>query len=239
MPAKVATAQRFEGFADPSRKFWKQLAKRQDKAFYEAHKAEHKEGWEAPMRALLSEMRGALDGAYPDCDIGEPKIFRIHRDVRFSKDKSPYKTNVSGCLFVAIGPSKATETPAPLYLQVGTETMAGAGLYMMDAPQLAAYRAAVLDPKRGPELAKIVAKLLKDGFVLESAEVLKKVPRGIDPDHPRADLLRRKGLVAMFPPFDEALLGSRALVKTLTEHGKKAALLVRFLTHEVMIGQRG
>lgn len=230
----MAAETRFDGFADASCKFWHDLAKKQDKAWYDAHKAEHKSGWEEPMRALLAELRDKLDGAYPDCDLAEPKIFRIHRDVRFSKDKSPYKTNVSGCLYVKIGPSKATETPAPLYLQIGTDTFAGAGLYMMDGPQLERYRAAVVDAKKGKELGTLAAKLEKAGYELASAETLKKVPRGFDPEHPRAELLKRKGLTVTFPTLPKKAIASRELVKVLADHGKAVAPLVRWLTYSVM-----
>ncbi len=224
----------FEGFADPSCKFWKALAKKQDKGFYEAHKAEHKEQWEAPMKALLDELRDKLDGAYPDCDLAEPKLFRIHRDVRFSKDKSPYKTNVSGCLYVKSGAAKATDTPAPMYVQIGTETFAGAGLYMMDGAQLERYRAAVVDDKKGKELASIVTKLGKAGYTVESHGALKKVPRGFDPEHPRAELLKFKGLTVGFPALTTKQIGSRELVKVLTDHGKKVAPLVRWLAYAVI-----
>jgi uncharacterized protein (TIGR02453 family) len=219
----------FEGFADASCKFWKQLAKHQDKAWYEAHKDEHKAGWEAPMRALLAELRDKLDAAYPDCDLAEPKVFRIHRDVRFSKDKTPYKTNVSGYLHISAGGAKGTEAPSPLYLQVGLETMAAAGMYMMSPLQLAKYRAAVLDEKKGAELGTIVAKLTRAGFTIDAASALKKPPKGVDPDHPRAELTKLKGLVVMFPKLDSRLLASRELVKVLTDHGKKVAPLVRWL----------
>lgn len=224
----------FEGFADPTCKFWKSLAKHQDKAWYDAHKAEHKAEWEAPMKALLEELRKKLDGAYPDCDLAEPKLFRIHRDVRFSKDKAPYKTNVSGCLYVRAGAGKATDTPAPLYLQIGTQTFAGAGLWMMDPAQLEKYRAAVLDEKKGKELSSLVKTLAKAGFAVESHDSLKKVPRGMDPDHPRAELLKMKGLTVTFPALTQKEIGSRDLVKVLTEHGKKAAPLVRWLAYSVL-----
>ncbi len=230
----MAAAARFEGFADASCKFWHDLAKQQDRRWYDAHKAEHKSGWEAPMRALLDELREKLDGAYPDCDIAEPKLFRIHRDVRFSKDKSPYKTNVSGCLYIKVGPSKATETPSPLYVQIGTDTFAGAGLYMMDPAQLARYRAAVVDAKRGKELSTLTAKLEKAGYEIASAEMLKNVPRGFDPDHPRAELLKRKGLTITFPALPKQAIASRDLVRVLAGHGKAVAPLVRWLTYSVM-----
>jgi uncharacterized protein (TIGR02453 family) len=224
----------FSGFADPSCKFWKNLAKHQDKAWYEAHKAEHKEGWEAPMKALLEEVRDKLDRAYPDCDLAEPKLFRIHRDVRFSKDKSPYKTNVSGCLYVNTGVGKATDVPAPLYLQIGTDTFSGAGLYMMDPAQLEKFRAAVLEDKKGKELASLVGKLEKTGYEPVAHDKLKKVPRGMDPDHPRAELLKMKGLTVTFPKLTAKDIGSRDLVGVLVGHGKQVAPLVRWLTYTVL-----
>ncbi|NUO49854.1 MAG: DUF2461 domain-containing protein [Polyangiaceae bacterium] len=224
----------FSGFADPSCKFWKNLAKHQDKAFYEAHKAEHKEAWEAPMKALLEELRDKLDSAYPDCDLAEPKLFRIHRDVRFSKDKSPYKTNVSGCLYVKAGAGSATSVPAPLYVQIGTNTFSGAGLYMMDPAQLAKFRAAVLDDKKGKELSTLVTKLEKAGYEPVAHDKLKKVPRGVDPEHPRAELLKMKGLTVTFPKLTAKEIGSREIVSLLTQHGKKVAPLVRWLTYTVL-----
>jgi uncharacterized protein (DUF2461 family) len=59
-------------------------------------KAEFEEGWNGPMKLLVAELREAIDAQYPRCDLGEPKVFRIFRDVRFSKDKSPYKTHIGG-----------------------------------------------------------------------------------------------------------------------------------------------
>ncbi len=219
----------FEGFADASCKFWKSLAKHQDKAWYDAHKDEHKVGWETPMRLLLGELKTRLDSAYPDLDLAEPKVFRIHRDVRFSKDKTPYKTNVSGYLYLVVGATKGTEAPSPLYLQVGLETFAAAGMYMLGPAQLAKYRAAVLDEKKGAELGAIVAKLKKAGFTIDAASSLKNPPKGVDPDHPRAELTKLKGLVVMFPELAPELLGSRDLVKVLTDHGKRVAPLVRWM----------
>lgn len=219
----------FQGFADPTCKFWKELAKKQDRAYFEAHKAEFKEGWEQPMHALLGELGQKLDGAYPDCDLAEPKVFRIYRDVRFSKDKSPFKTHIGGCLYLKLGADKVTATPSPLYLQVGTENMAAAGLYEMGPQQLAKFRAAVLADKTGKELASMVAKLEKAGFSLDRSLALKRAPKGVDPEHPRAELAKQRGFGVMFPAFEPKLLGSRELVKHLTAQGKAIAPLVRWL----------
>ena len=85
----MATPDRFEGFPDSEARFFKQLAKNNRRDWFVAHRKDFDEGWAAPMNALLSELREKIDRHYPHCDLGEPKQFRIFRDVRFSKDKSP------------------------------------------------------------------------------------------------------------------------------------------------------
>jgi uncharacterized protein (TIGR02453 family) len=149
--------------------------------------------------------------------------------VRFSKDKSPYKTNIGGHVSVQ-GPAKATEMPAALYFHVGHDrTFAAAGHYMMDPRALARYRAAVGDAVRGKELEKILARLDKKGFVAEAHETLQRVPKGYDATHPRAELLKRKGLVVLFPGVPKNLLTSPKLVAWLASNAKEVAPLVEWL----------
>lgn len=219
---------KFAGFADAKCAFFHELAKKHDRVWFAKHKQELSEGYELPMRALLGEARAKLDAAYPDCDLAEPKIFRIFRDVRFSADKSPYKTHLGGVLYVQAG-NKMMESPSPLYVQIGTKNFAAAGHYVMAGPQLAKFRASVLDDKKGGELAKITSKLKKAGYGLTSFESLKKVPRGIDPEHPRAELLKMKGLIVEFPPLPAKLISQRALLDEVVKHAKAAAPLVRWL----------
>lgn len=155
-------------------------------------------------------------------------MFRIFRDVRFSKDKSPYKTHIGG--YVPIGQvGEGPSAPAPLYFHIGTDMFAAAGHYMMLPDQLARFREAVLDDARGRPLASILAGLEKRGFVVGAHEALKKVPRGMDPGHPRAALLKQKGLIVTFPPLPRQLLVSRALVTWLVKHTRQAAPLVEWL----------
>lgn len=218
----------FSGFADTEGKFFKALARHQDRAWYAEHKGAFEEGWSKPMSALLGELRAKIDGAYPDCDLEEPKVFRLHRDVRFSTDKSPYKTNVSGVIAARKG-LKVAEAPAAIYVQLGLENIVAAGLYMMDKDQLARYRAAVLDDARGAELGKIVKALEKKGFSLSAGEALKTAPRGIDPAHPRIELLKKKGLIAMSPEIPTASLTSRDFLQWVSTQAKAMAPLVRWL----------
>lgn len=231
-PAPAAA--HFEGFDDP--KFFRELAKHQSRDWFASRKATYEEGFAVPMAALLTELATELDGSYPDCDLGQPKVFRIQRDVRFSNDKAPYKTHVAGVLPIKLGGSKVTDTPAALYLQVGFDAgrgkeshRAGAGLYMMNAAQLAKYRKFVLDEDIGEELARIVRALEKQGAGIEAGETLKRMPRGVAPDHPRAELLKLKGLVAMFGDLPSALVRKRELFDWMLERGKRSTLLVRWL----------
>lgn len=220
----------FEGFADGEGKFFKALAKHNDREWFAAHKDEFEEGWHAPMKLLLADVREAIDRSFAHCDLGEPKVFRIFRDVRFSKDKSPYKTNIGGLIPLQRTGKSVTDVPMALYFQVGAkETFAGAGHYMMGPESLARYRVAVADEARGKELQKLLAKLDKKGFPARSYESTKRVPRGYEPDHPREDLLRRKGLVAMFPPLPKGILKTPKLTKWLADSCKTAAPFVEWL----------
>jgi uncharacterized protein (TIGR02453 family) len=217
----------FTGFADANARFFRALAKNQNREWFLAHKDEYERGWLQPMKHLLTEVRYTLERGYP-CELGEPKVFRIHRDTRFSNDKSPYKTQVAGYVPVA-GPRGPMGGPVALYLHLGTETYVGAGHWVMEPAQLARFRAALLDERRGGALARLLTKLEKAGFTAGSREALKKVPRGVDPEHPRAELLKRKGLVIEYPSFDRELIVSRALVDWLVKQSRRAAPLVEWL----------
>ena len=232
-PTDESDAASFEGFADADGKFFKKLAKNQDRDWFNAHKADYDEGWARPMAALLTEVRGRIDATYDDVELAEPKVFRLHRDVRFSKDKTPYKTHVSGLIAARLGRA-AMEAPAAFYLQIGAgaeDRFAAAGFYMMPKEALAAYRAALLDDAHGAEIAKIVKALEKKGFTIIAGEETKRVPAGVDPAHPRADLLRKKGLIASYPAVDPALLVSPDLVGWLAQKSREAAPLVSWLVH--------
>ncbi len=220
---------RFEGFADQERRFFRQLAKNQRREWFQAHKAEYETGWLRPMQRLLAELRERIDRYFPQHPLGDAKVFRIYRDVRFGTDKSPYKTHVGGYITVA-GGGAGPAAAAPIYLHVGaTETFACAGHYMMDPSQLARFRAAVLDEQRGAALASLLARLTRAGYEVGAHETLQRVPRGMDPAHPRADLLRRKGLIVSFPELPARLLVRRELVAWLAKHVQRTAPLVGWL----------
>jgi uncharacterized protein (TIGR02453 family) len=118
---------RFAGFADTDRRFFRALARNQTREWFQAHKRDYEDGWLRPMQSLLAEVRERIDGAFPQQPLGTPKVFRIYRDVRFAKDKSPYKTHVGGYIGMD-GGDAGPSTPSPLYLHLGdTEVFACAG----------------------------------------------------------------------------------------------------------------
>jgi uncharacterized protein (TIGR02453 family) len=227
--AAQTTPDRFEGFADRDGRFFRALARNQRRDWFEAHRREYEHGWLAPMKALLAEVRERIDASFRQHPLAQPKVFRIHRDVRFSKDKSPYKTHIGG--YVAIeGTGQGPSAPAALYVHLGTkEVFVAAGQYMMDAAQLARFREAVIDDRRGGELATVLRKLTRAGFAVGSHDTLQRVPRGLDPDHPRAELLKRKGLIVTFPEPPRRLLVAHGLVDWLVTHTKRAVPLVEWL----------
>lgn len=226
---KAAAPTRFEGFADADARFFRALAKHQDRDWFAAHRDEYDRGWLAPMKALLAEVHERIDPLFPRHPLAAPKVFRIYRDVRFSKDKNPYKTHIGGFLPIE-GSGSGPSATAPLYLHIGaTETFVAAGHYMMDGPQLARFRAAILDDRSGGQIATILAGLTRKGFSIGSHETLQKVPRGFDPAHPRAELLKRKGLMVAFPELPRELLVSRRLVPWLVKHIGLAAPLVEWV----------
>jgi uncharacterized protein (TIGR02453 family) len=221
---------RFSGFSDAEGKFFKALAKKNDRDWFQAHKAEFDEGWNAPMKVLLANVREAIDGAYGHVDLAEPKVFRIFRDVRFSKDKSPYKTHIGGYIPLKRSGKKAHDMPMALYFHVGaTEIFGASGHYMMEPESLERFRAAVADAKRGKEIEKLVAGLAKKGFEAHSHENYKRVPKGYDPDHPRAEMLKMKGLTVGFPALPKGILATPKLAPWLANACKTTAPFVEWL----------
>ena len=220
----------FLGFADANAKFFRLLEKHQDRAWFQAHKQEFETGFQAPMKELLAEVRAGIDRTYRHCDLDQPKLFRIFRDVRFAKDKSPYKTHVSGVIPITRR-GNVTEVPMALYVQVGQpNSFAAAGQYMMDPRSLERYRSAVADQERGKELTKLLTALTKKGFLVRSYDTYKRMPKGYQADHPRAEHLLRKGLTVGFPELPKGILASPKFSHWLVSQAKLAAPLVEWLT---------
>jgi len=221
----------FTGFAKDAPRFFHELAAEMSREWFHAHKHEYEEKWVAPMEALLDEVAAGIRPAYKGLALAEPKIFRIHRDVRFSKDKSPYKTQCAAV--ISIGKGHVMESGAALYLHLGLEEYCGAGHYVFTPEQLARWRKKVAADRTGKEIAALLAAARKAGMTHDAHEVLARPPRGIAPDHPRADLLRHKGCVLGFPPIPRGLIHKPGFAGWLIEQSKRAAPVVRWVQKHV------
>jgi uncharacterized protein (TIGR02453 family) len=172
----------FSGFPVAALDFYDDLEMDNTRSFWEAHRTTYEESVKAPMTALIEELAPEF------ATEGRPaKVFRPYRDVRFSKDKTPYKTHQGG--FVPAGPSWG------FYVELSPRGVrAGAGIYEASGERLAALRAAMADDRTGPALRRTLTTLEKAGFEV-GGEQLKTSPRGYPADHPRIALLRHKTIV--------------------------------------------
>jgi uncharacterized protein (TIGR02453 family) len=222
----------FSGFPPEGIRFLSDLADNNDRNWFAAHKSTFQNQLQAPAQAFVVALGKRLQDVSPDIVYdtrlnGSGSLMRIYRDTRFSKDKTPYKTNVSLAFWA--GPSKRAAYSA-FYIRLepgGGGIMTGR--YAFDKPILAAYRDAVVDTEMGAELESVLAKIQAEGEYTIGGEHYKKVPRGYDPEHPRAGLLRYNGLHAFYLSIKPEHLTSAELVDICYEHCARMAPLHRWL----------
>lgn len=206
----------FRGWPDAALEFYRDLERENNRAFRLAHKDTYERDVKAPFEAL-SELVAE--------EFGPLRVFRPNRDVRFSKDKSPYKTR---CYAVTEG-----QGGEAYYVEVSTQGLTVAtGYWMMANDQLDRYRRAVDDEQAGTALERIVADLAEQKLTNE-APGLKTAPRGYPRDHPRVELLRHKSVAVMrrFPPA--RWLGTPAAADRITAVWRAARPLNGWLATHV------
>jgi uncharacterized protein (TIGR02453 family) len=164
----------FRGWPSEALEFYEGLTADNSKTYWTGHKEFYDAQVYAPMVELLAEL---------EPEFGAGRIFRPYRDVRFSRDKSPYKTHLGAWL------------EAGGYLQLSADGLAaGCGMYQMAPDQLDRYRRAVAADRTGGELSTLITAVERAGIGVHGHGTLKTAPRGYPKDHPRLDLLRHKGL---------------------------------------------
>jgi len=202
----------FNGWTEAALDFYEGLEADNSRDYWQAHKKMYDEQVRGPMEALVAELRE---------EFGEAKIFRPHRDVRFSADKTPYKTNV--------GASLANHG----YVQLSAGGLAVAsGTYGFATDQLARYRRAVDVPLSGEALEELVDAARAADLTITAASSLASAPRGDPKDHPRIELLRLKGLVTWKDWPVETWLGTAEAKDRVVEVLRASLPLVGWLdTH--------
>src|SRR4051794_5987742 len=174
MPSALPSHE-FTGFPKDAFAFFRELKRHNDRDWFQSNRERYESACREPMKLLIEALGD---------DPKEAHISRINRDLRFSRDKSPYRTFIS----TGVRGSYVHLSADGLYV--------GAGFYKGDPKTLDRFRNAIADKATGAQLAKIVASLRKKGFSVETHDRLARVPRGYAPDHARAEFLKMKDIFA-------------------------------------------
>jgi uncharacterized protein (TIGR02453 family) len=224
----------FPGFRPGALAFLRSLARNNKREWFEANRERYEAEVKRPLAILVDEIDARLGEIAPEM-IGNPKrsIFRIYRDVRFSKDKSPYKTNAAAWFYHrdaghAVG-TAAVHGGAGFYFQIAPkECMVAGGIWMPPAAALKTLREAIAND---PDALRTILRqpAFKRAFGALSGEaVLKRTPRGFDPDHPASDLLRYKSFTVS-RDLSEADMTSPKLPDMVAKRYATMLPLVRWL----------
>jgi uncharacterized protein (TIGR02453 family) len=202
----------FHGFPEAALDFYDDLELDNTRSFWQAHKHVYDEAVRRPMQELTDALAA---------EFGAAKLFRPYRDVRFAKDKTPYKTHQGA--FVELGPATGW------YVQIGAPGVrVGGGYYHAGGPDLARIRAAIDVDHSGRELERVVARLRRGGFEIRG-ERLKTSPRGYAADHPRIDLLRYTSLSLGKDYGFEAVIHSPELLDRVRADWRRLRPLVEWV----------
>jgi uncharacterized protein (TIGR02453 family) len=202
----------FRGWKVEALEFFEGLEADNSKAYWQRHKETYDTLVRPPMEELLAEL---------EPEFGEGKIFRPYRDVRFSADKTPYKTHIAA----TIGDG---------YVMLGKDGLGvGAGMHEMAPDQLERYRESVADDGSGPALERVIAEAEKKGVDVSGHDALKTAPRGYPKDHPRIELLRYKGVVAWKDWPAAAWMGTAKAKDRIVEFFRNAQPLNDWLAKNV------
>jgi uncharacterized protein (TIGR02453 family) len=228
----------FAGFGERGFRFLRALRRHNDREWFGAHRAEYEAYVRDPMRALVEEMDVRLARIAPEM-VGDParSIFRIHRDVRFSADKSPYKTHAAAQFYhrdAGRGAGvDATGAGASFYFHFDpVESFVAGGLWMPARPALNAIREALAADSDGFEDIVLNRAFRRRFGALEDEALLKRMPRGFSEDHPAAHWLRYRSFVG-YRALAPGGVTSRRLPATLERDFLLLLPLVRWLNAAV------
>lgn len=224
----------FSGLPPAGMQFLADLAAHNDRAWFEAHKDEYETALLEPAQSFIVALGTRLQVLAPgiNCDTrtdGRGVLVRIHRDTRFSADKSPYKTRISG-LFRE-GQQKKMESPAFGFQfdAAGMELITG--IFKFPPPALAAYRSLVADERAGAALLDVLKTVNRAGDYKVEGKRFKRVPAGYDPNYKYADLLRYEGLHAISPLIPPSDIHTGSLVDVCYGHYRNMAPIYDWLKH--------
>ena len=228
----MSDVETFEGFPKGTFDFLRGIAKHNEKAWLDAHREDYERFYVAPARLLVEELGPRLKKSLSKGLSFDPRVngslFRIQRDTRFAKDKTPYKTHLD--LWLWEGQKRGWDTPGFFFRMFPDRLMIGCGIHGFEKVMLAKYRDAVIDPRRGAALEKAIDAVRASDAAYEIGGATRaKVPRGFDAEHPRASLLLHEGLWAGLEGPVPKEARSAAFVDWLVAHAERFAPIHRWL----------
>jgi uncharacterized protein (TIGR02453 family) len=221
----------FEGFPKQGLQFLKKLKRNNNRVWFESHKHEYEEYLRLPMQSFIFSLQPHFQSFAPEFDLSPKRsIFRIYRDIRFSNDKTPYKTHIAAH-FVLWGKEKGLVGSGYYFHVEPGEVYIGGGIYMPDPDQLKGIRKAIAE--RSDEFLSILNnQRFKKQFGKLDGDRLQRIPKGFDETHPMADWLKLKQFF-VGKSLAEAVCYKASLVETIAAVCKDAAPLVKFLNRAV------
>ncbi|HEX3931970.1 MAG TPA: DUF2461 domain-containing protein [Nocardioides sp.] len=203
----------FTGFPSQALDFYDDLEADNTKSFWEKHKGTYEYSVRRPMVALCAGLAE---------EFGDAKVFRPYRDVRFAKDKTPYKTAQGA--FIEVGPATGW------YVEISARGVrTGAGFYDASGQRIASIRAAIDDDRLGNDLALMIKRLEANGWVI-GGHMLKTAPRGYDLSHPRIGLLRHKSLTIGHDYGFEPIIHTTELLEAVRDDWRTLRPFVEWVT---------
>jgi uncharacterized protein (TIGR02453 family) len=202
----------FSGFPEACFDFFTALERHNNRDWFNSMRELYVTQVISPAQAFVEALGMALVDVYPHIVFdtrsnGSGSMFRLARDTRFSKDKSPYKTNLGLRFWLSMAARRVGRVGLYVHLDKSGVRVYG-GAHQINPEELAAFRNYVAEERQGDKLRGILSALENQGYCIEG-ERLVRVPRGYAADHVCADLLRYKSLFAMSPKIERnAALGS-------------------------------
>lgn len=222
----------FRGFPQETLTFLRSLRENNNKEWFEAHRDDYENYWMAPAQAFVGAMGEALQDVddklrYDTRANGSGSLMRIYRDTRFSKDKTPYKSNIAMMFWRGAG--KKTQHPAFGLQITPDDTGLMAGMFSFPGPMLTAYREAVDSDTTGAALVKAADMVQAAGDYALEGKHYKRTPRGYAKDHIRAEWLTYNGLWARLEGLDSAIITQGDFVDVCLAHFRAMAPIYAWL----------
>jgi uncharacterized protein (TIGR02453 family) len=220
----------FNGFSKQTLTFFRNLAQNNTKMWFDQNREMYEQQVLVPSRDFIPAMGDRLKKIAPGVQA-DPRVnkslFRLNRDIRFSHDKTPYKTHLGIWFWEGLRPRMEC---SGFYFHLEPQRfMLGVGLYAFPKDMLEPYRGSVVHPKNGPALTKAITAINKNKGYYLGGQHYKKIPQGYDPVHKNAEFLLYTGLYAGVELPVSAELFSEGLVDLCFEHYQKMLPLHRWL----------